>query len=475
MDNNTTNNKPYNRWIVFLLVATAIFMSTLDSSIVNVALPYIMEDFHTRMDIVQWVILSYLVTVSALLLFFGRLSDTRGRKIIYIYGFLIFTLGSFFCSIAPTCLVLILSRILQGLGASMLMACSPAMIIDAFPPGERGRALGMMGTIVAAGLTAGPVAGGILLDLFSWRSIFYINIPFGIIALFTGFHILTGTSADTGNNEPLDKKGSFFLIISICSFIIALTHLGKWELLSIKSTSLFFIFLISLLLFIKTETSTDFPLFDPGLLRIRLFLFPVITSAILFASLFTIIFLMPFYLTYPCAYSASATGFIMITPFIFLFFFSPFAGLMYDKIGSRMLCTVGMSFLAISLTSFLFINDSAGLFPVLLRLALAGTGTALFISPNNTAAMNSTPLEKRGLASGAVATARNLGMVMGISIAGLVFSLSYSRLTGGASLENYTGEMLQYFMTGFKRALAAGAAMAFTGILLAYMRGDDKP
>jgi EmrB/QacA subfamily drug resistance transporter len=475
MNNNAIKQKPYNKWIVFLLVATAIFMSTLDSSIVNVALPYIMEDLHTRVNIIQWVILAYLVTVSSLLLTFGRLSDTRGKKTIYIYGFLIFILGSFFCSIARTPFFLITSRSLQGCGAAMLMACSPAIIMDIFPPKERGRALGVMGTVVAAGLTAGPVAGGILLDLFSWRSIFYINIPIGLTALFAGYYILNETNADKGNYEPLDKKGSILLAISICSFIVALTHLGKWNISSMKFLSLFIISFVSLLIFIKTETKSDYPLFDPGLLKIRLFLFPVISSSILFAALFTIIFLMPFYLTYPYGYSASTTGFVMVTPFIFLFFFSPVAGSMYDKIGSRWLCTIGISLLALSLTSFLFINFSSGIIPILWRLALAGTGTALFISPNNTAAMNSTPLSKRGIASGAIATSRNIGMVMGVAIAGLIFSTAYSNLTGGASLESYTEKMNIFFMIAFKRAMAAGAVIAVPGIFLSYMRGDDIP
>ncbi|MCP3898176.1 MAG: MFS transporter, partial [Desulfobacteraceae bacterium] len=435
----------------------------------------IMEDFHTRVNIIQWVILAYLVTVSSLLLTFGRLSDTKGRKIIFTYGFFIFTMGSFFCSIANAPVFLIASRSLQGCGASMLMACSPAIIIDTFEPKERGKALGMMGTVVAAGLTAGPVAGGILLDLFSWRSIFYINIPIGLAALFAGYYVLKDTNADKGNNEPLDRKGSILLVISICSFIIVLTHLGRWDIAGFKSISLFVISFISFLFFIKTEAKSDYPLFDPSLLKIRLFLFPVISSSILFAALFTIIFLMPFYLTYPGNYSASATGFIMITPFIFLFFFSPVAGSMYDKVGSRWLCTIGISLLTISLASFILMNNSFELFAVLWRLALAGTGTALFISPNNTAAMNSTPLSKRGIASGSVATSRNIGMVTGIAIASLIFSTTYSNLTGGASLESYTPEMKVFFMAGFKRAMAAGAIIAFPGIFLSYMRGNDKP
>ena len=464
-----------NKWVIFILVATAIFMSTLDSSIVNIALPYIMKDLHTRVNIIQWAVLAYLVTISSLLLTFGRLSDTKGRRIIYVSGFVVFTFSSFLCSIASTPLFLIVSRGIQGLGSAMLMACSPAIITDIFPPKERGKALGMVGAVVAGGLTAGPVAGGILLDLFSWRSIFYLNIPIGIIAMFAGFFILKGTSADKGNNEPLDWKGSILQVIGICSFVILLTHLDRWEVLSFKSIFLFILSLTALIFFARTEKTADFPLLDPNLFKIKLFLYPTISSAVLFAALFSIVFLMPFYLTYPCGYSASATGFIMITPFIFLFFLSPVSGTMYDKIGSQWLCSAGISLLTLAIISFIFIDSQPPTISILWRLALAGTGTALFTSPNNTAALNSTPLSKRGIASGSVATSRNIGMVMGISIVGLIFSSTYANLTGGASLENYSNEMVSFFMTAFKRAMTAGAVIASLGIILSHMRGKDKP
>ncbi|MBU3953014.1 MAG: MFS transporter, partial [Proteobacteria bacterium] len=150
------------KWQIFSLVAVSIFMSTLDSSIVNVALPFIMQDMATDISTIQWVVLIYLLTVSSLLLTFGRLSDIKGRRPIYVAGFMVFTLGSFFCGMAPSAIFLVMARVIQGVGASMLMACSPALIVDVFEKEQRGRALGMMGAVVAAGLTLGPVAGGLI-------------------------------------------------------------------------------------------------------------------------------------------------------------------------------------------------------------------------------------------------------------------------------------------------------------------------
>jgi len=463
------------KWTVFLLVASGVFMSTLDSSIVNIALPFIMKDLGARFEIIQWVVLIYLLTVSSLLLTFGRLSDIKGRRVIYCSGFFIFALGSLFCSMASAAWFLIVSRAVQGIGASMLMACSPALVVDIFPLSERGKALGMVGTVVAAGLTAGPMAGGVLLELLSWRFIFFINIPIGIVSAFMGASLLKETSADRGNDEPLDVKGGVLLAVSLFCLVLTITHLDKWGVASTRTGTLLFFFLASFTGFIRVETRTDFPLFDPGLLGIRLFVLPIVSAAILFASLFIVVFMMPFYLTSPCGFSASVTGGIMVTPFLVLFFISPVSGMLCDRLGSsRGLCTAGMALIAGALWSMTLVEPGAPVYTILLRLVVVGIGTALFISPNSAAAMGAIPCHRRGIASAAVATARNLGMVMGVALAGLVFSVVFSRLTGGADLNDYTPAMEAAFMEGFHNAMLAGTIIALAGVVVSYARGSES-
>lgn len=461
------------KWKIFFLVATSIFMSTLDSSIVNVALPYMMQDLTTDMQTIQWVVLIYLMTVSSLLLTFGRLSDIKGRKSIYVLGFIIFVAGSFLCGMARISQVLIVARALQGCGAAMLMACSPALIVDAFPVKERGRALGMIGAVVAAGLTTGPVVGGILLEYFSWRYIFYINIPIGIAAIIGGFFVLKGVSSANASREPLDKTGSVLLIIILSSLIVFLTQLSRWGLVSVFSFFFAGLCILAGIGFVFNEARSPYPLFDLKLLKIKLFLFPVLSSTILFAALFVIIFMMPFYLTYPCGFSASKTGLIMIVPFLFLLVLSPVSGILYDKFHSRLLCMTGMSILTISLASLMTIQPSMDVVSILWRIALAGIGTALYVSPNNTAIMSCVPLPRRGIASGAVATARNLGMVIGVALAGLIFTTSFSNLTNGSSLENYLAGMEPFFMIGFRRTMAMGAVISALGIGVTFARGPE--
>jgi MFS family permease len=332
----------------------------------------------------------------------------------------------------------------------------------------------MIGAVVAAGLTTGPAVGGVLLEYLSWRYIFYINIPIGLAAAFGALSVLKGDYAVKGSDEPMDKAGSLLLIISLASLIIFMTQLSRWGLISISSLFVAGVCVLTGIGFVLNEKKTKFPLFDMNLLTIKLFLFPVISSAILFAALFVIIFMMPFYLTYPCGFSASKTGGIMIVPFLFLLFFSPVAGILYDKFRSRALCMTGMSTLMISLVSLITIQPSMGVVSILWRIALAGLGTALFISPNNTAIMSCVPLQRRGTASGAVATARNLGMVIGVALAGLIFSTSFSTLTEGASLENYLAVMEPFFMISFKKTMVMGVVLSVLGLFITYARGKEE-
>ncbi len=459
------------KWQVFMLVGVSIFMSTLDSSIVNVALPYIMEDLSSDVRTVQWVVVVYLLTVSSLLLTFGRLSDIRGRRQIYVIGFMVFTAGSFLCGQAGTSWMLVSARMLQGIGASMLMACSPALVVDAFPQTERGKALGMMGAVVAAGLTLGPLAGGMILSYFSWRLIFYINIPIGVMAVVAGILVLRDLPAGNGSREPLDKAGSFLLVLFLCSLIVTLTRLPDWGIISLKTGLGVATAVTSGLGFVLNESRTDYPLLDLGLMKIRLFILPLISTAILFASLFLLVFMMPFYLTYPAGFTASKTGIIMIVPFLFLLIISPVSGILADRLGSRLLCTLGMAFMCLSLFFLIFLSPEPDIWAIVWRMALAGIGTALFVSPNNTAIMGAVAVHQRGIASGAVATARTLGMVFGVALAGTIFSafLTFQ----GKGMDSYIPAMAPAFMAGFRHVMAAGTFLAAIGVAVTFSRGSE--
>jgi len=461
-----------SKWLVFTLVAAGVFMSTLDSSIVNIALPVIMEDFQVTLTVIEWVPMIYLLTVSSLLLTCGRLSDIRGRRLVYCGGFAIFAAGSLLCGISGGASWLIAARMLQGVGAAMLMACSPALVVDAFPLAERGRALGMVGMVVAAGLTTGPALGGVILEHFSWRVIFYINVPIGIVFTAAALRILPPLKARR-RHEPLDWFGALLLTVCFSSFIAGLSHVHEWGLGSVKMVLAVGFFLASAAAFARVETHSDHPLFDPALLGIRLFVLPVAAAVVLFIGLFFITFLMPFYMVHPLAFSMNRVGATMMIPFVFLFFCAPLAGILSDRMGSRLLCTLGMALMAVALFLLSRLSAVATTMDMAWRLALAGIGIAIFISPNSAAAMSAVPVRHRGTASGSVATARNLGMVIGVAAAGLIFNSTFRHLNGGRDLKIYTPALESAFMTAFQRAMLAGAAVVALGVVVAYLRGRD--
>jgi EmrB/QacA subfamily drug resistance transporter len=462
-----------NKWLIFLFVAVGIFMSTLDSSIVNIALPTIMADFGVALSTIEWVVMIYLLTISSLLLSFGRLSDIRGRRWVFSRGLVVFSVGSLCCALAKNAPWLITARAFQGIGAAMIMACTPALVVDTFSASERGKALGMMATVVASGLTIGPALGGILIHLFSWRVIFYINIPIGIVTAILIARMLRGTQADVTVEESFDWIGAVLLTLSMVCFLLAATHGYNWGYLSLRTLSLLGVSLLSTVVFIRHEIKTPHPVVEPSLFSIRLFTLPILSGVTLFVSLFTVVFLMPFYLIRPCGYPVKEVGLFMVVPFVFLFFVSPLAGSLYDRVGSRTLCTVGMAILALALFSLSGIRCAETPLPIIWRLALVGLGTAIFLPPNSSAAMTAVPPDRRGIASSTVAAARNFGMVMGVALAGAIFNTCFYMFSGGLSLKVYRPELAPVFMSSFHYAIGAGGGVALVGAVLAFLRGPD--
>lgn len=465
--------KTPSKWTVFAIAALGVFMSTLDGSIVNIALPFIMKDFGVSLAAVEWVSMIYLLSVSSFLLGFGRLGDIKGRKKVFIAGLITFTVSSLACGASLNILHLVISRFLQSLGAAMIMASTPAMVVEAFPVTERGKAMGTTGAVVAAGLTAGPAIGGYLINYFSWRSIFYINLPIGIATVLAAIKLLSEKQEFHEHDSSFDKLGAFFLVLCIGSFLLAVTHGHSWGFSSLEFISLLALSSFSFILFIFTEKKTSSPILDLSFFKIRLFTLPLASGMMLFISLFNMIFLMPFYLTVAKGYTPQAAGTMMITPFLFLFMLSPISGSLSDRIGSRILCTAGMAVVAISLFLLSILDADAGKIDIAWRMALSGIGIALFISPNSSTTMTSLPPKNRGIAGAVIAVARNLGMVLGIGLAGALFNILFHDLTG-LGLKEYKPDMATAFMTAFSKTMLAGSFVALTGMLLAWLRGGHE-
>jgi MFS family permease len=356
----------------------------------------------------------------------------------------------------------------------MTMACTPALIVDTFPETERGRAIGMMGSVVASGLTAGPVLGGLLIHYFSWRAIFYINIPIGLLTAAGVFFLLKGSKADITRPETFDWPGAALLAILLGSLLMAVTHAYDWGYFSLSTLSLLAVSILAATCLIYVETRVRHPILSRSLFGIRLFSMPIVAAVILFVCLFTLVFLMPFYLIYPGGYPVNVVGGIMACIFISLFIVSPFAGALYDRIGSRLLCTLAMAIIAGSLFSLAAIPANASFFSIIWRLSLAGIGTAIFLPPNSAAAFSAVSPESRGVASATVAAARNLGMVLGVAIAGAIFNSVFYQLSSGLSLKEYHPALEEIFMESFHFVMKAGGFIAILGMIIAFLRGPEQ-
>ncbi len=418
------------KWWVLSAVACGTFMATLDSSIVNIALPTLTKELSVDLEQVKWVVVIYLLVITCLVLPFGRLSDLKGRKLIFQLGYLIFTIGSAFCSIAGNLPWLVFFRAFQAIGASMLMANGPAIITRAFLPRERGAALGTLAMVVSAGLVSGPSLGGYAISHLGWRSIFWINIPIGILGIML-VHFFVKSEFSTRVSFPFDWAGAIIQSILLVGFLILFDPpfvaisgsrpfpVSRWVIAA---------FLVLLFVaFIKIEKEVKAPIFDLSLLKERTFWTANLASFLTFVSYSSVSVLMPFFLEEVLQLPPKGAGLYMSAVPLTIFAVAPISGRLSDRFGSHGLSFAGALIGALGL---FVMSGSVGKgiselnksYEIVLYLCTIGFAMGLFQSPNNAAIMGSVPLNKLGVASALLATVRNLGLVTGTGLATALFS-----------------------------------------------------
>lgn len=429
-----TSHGDTNKWAVMAATSMGIFLATIDGSIVNIALPSLEEGLHTSFGLVQWVVVAYLLVVTTLLLSFGRWADMVGKKKIYLAGYIIFTLGSLLCGLSTSIYMLIGARAFQAIGAAMQMALGTAIVTEAFPPQERGKALGINGLMVSLGVIAGPTLGGIILGHLSWHWIFFVNLPVGIIG--TIMVIKFVPDRVPGVQQKFDFAGALALLISLSSLTIGLT-LGELNgFLYWPVCLLLVLFVVALATFLRIEKRAAQPMVDLRIFKNRLFSVNLATGFLSFVGSSGTTLLFPYYLQNVRGYSPQQAGLLMSVIPVALGIISPISGMLSDRLGTRSLTVAGLGIMVAGyvLASTLQV-DSSPLMYALVTLPI-GIGAGIFQSPNNSEIMSSAPKENLGVASGLLSLSRTLGQTTGISILGAVWSgLVYARANGAVFLD----------------------------------------
>ncbi|TYP51583.1 MFS transporter [Thermosediminibacter litoriperuensis] len=407
------------KYKILIAVLIGSIMGPLDGSAVNVAMPTLSMVFNADITTISWVSMVYLLVLSGLLLTYGRLGDVIGYKRLFLRGMLVFTAASALCGLSPFIGFLILARALQAAGAGMMMAVAPAIITTTFPRQERGKALGFNAVAVAAGLSIGPSVGGFLLYALGWRSIFLINIPIGI-----GGYLLAKRVLPAGQNLKHAKFDVPGAVLGLSFLTALLLYISKGQELgwsSVYARSLVVISLVAFAAFVMHEKKAEDPMLDLKLFCNRTFTAGNLSCLLNFTAQYIMVFLTPFYLN-RAGFSPGQVGGIMTAFPLTVLFVAPLSGMLSDKLGSLLLSTLGAFTSAAALFLMGNLGLNAGIPDVVWRLMLFGIGNGLFQTPNNSSVMGSAPMDRQGVASGVLATMRNVGMVVGVAIGSGFFS-----------------------------------------------------
>ncbi len=409
------------KWWILLSVGIGTFMSALDGSVVNISLPVIRQSFESNVAQVEWIVTVYLLVLSGLLLTFGRLGDLGGHKPVYIAGFIFFVSSSALCGLARNLPVLVFFRATQALGAAMISANSPAILTKNFPASQRGQALGLQATMTYLGLTVGPSLGGWLTSQFNWRFVFYINVPVSLLALWLSLRFIPA-DAPAERPERFDLLGAATFLGGLTALLLGLNQGHELGWTSAPILILFVLAVALLGAFLVVESRARSPMLDLNLFRRPVFSLSVVSAIFNYICIYSILFLMPFYLIQGRGFNPAQAGLLLTAQPIVMAIIAPISGTLSDRVGARLPGMLGMAILALGVYLLSRLGPSSSSVEVGLSLAVVGFGTGTFISPNNNALMGSAPRNRQGIAAGVLATARNFGMVLGVGLAGAIFT-----------------------------------------------------
>lgn len=461
------------KWRCLVAVCFGTFMATMDFSIVNVALPTLSDEFDRPADTVVWATLASSLMVTGITLTAGRVGDLYGRKRLYVTGWVIFTLGMGIAGFAQNIEQLIAFRFFQAIGVALALANGNALVTEAFPQEERGQALGTTGAVVGAGLMTGPIAGGFILEAFNWHAIFWLRVPIGLIAMALAMVFIRPSAPSThGGGRQLDVAGAVLLFGTLSTALLAVNRGTNWGWSSPLILGLLGFSAVALAAFLRVEARTPSPVVALSLFRVRAYAVGVGSLSLNFLGQSSVTFLMPFYLQEARGFSTGETGMVVATVPLMMLLLSPISGRVSDRYRFQHQTTLGIALVSAGLLSLSTISATTPIPLVMLRLAVVGVGTSVFMSPNSSAIMGSVPRERLGTASASVATARNIGNAAGLAMASAVL-VAVASASAGFTAARVADLPEVAILDGVRAAfLAAGIASTFA-ILISSFRGRE--
>ncbi len=451
-----------NKQSALLVASLASFLTPFMGSSLNVALPSLGNEFAMSAVLLSWVPTSYLLSSSVFLVPFGRLADILGRRRMFLIGILLYTVSSLLCAVAPGAEFLLGARVLQGISAALMFGMSIAILTSVFPANERGKALGINSAAVYIGLSLGPFIGGILTQQLGWRSIFWMNVPLGLVMVSLVLAKLRGEWSEA-RGARFDLAGSM-----VYSFALIALMYGFSLLPGIAGAGTITAGILGLFLFVRMERRTESPVLDINLfLHNRVFAFSNLAAFINYSATFAVTFLLSLYLAYIRGMTPQETGLVLVVQPIMMALFSPFAGRLSDRIEPRIVASLGMGVIVAGLAFLAFLTAATPLWAIAAALAVLGFGFALFSSPNTNAVMSSVEKPVYGVAAGTLATMRMTGQTLSIGIAMLVFALVVGKV-------QITPEYYPQFLLSVNIAFAIFSVLCVGGVFSSLTRGNIR-
>ncbi|GKU27537.1 MFS transporter [Clostridium folliculivorans] len=463
------------KWIALSCTTIGALLSVMSGSTLMIALPVIMKDINAGMGIVTWVLMGYMLVLTILVPSIGRVADMVGRKKLYVSGFAVFTVASFLCGLAQNGITLLIFRLIQGIGGALMVANSTAIVTDAFPKKELGKALGINTMIISVASVIGPILGGFLVN-FGWRSIFYINVPIGIVGTIWAA-IQLKEVANLPEKQKFDFKGTIVFTLGMLSLLIALT-LGSFSGWFNPTVIILIVASIILIaLFINIESKIKYPMLDMRLFKNRILAFAYASNFFNGIARGAVTFLLVFYFQGIKGIDPIIAGMLLTPLAISMMIVSPISGVLSDKYGSRALSSIGLATSAVGLIGFMFIKENSSMIMLVISMLIMGLGSGLFFSPNTNAIMGSVPADKRGVAAGVRTMLNNAGTVLSIALSMAIIASSVSpeamqALFVGTQV-GAEGIAIGKFIGGLRLAFTISFIFSVIAALLSYLRGPE--